>query len=675
MSQSAVAQDIANQTTQESVQPVEQYPLEQSFEESLEGMSYEEGRAALAPQNEDGTDPEARKKAFEEALSELIGGPLYDLIHEHLSTDQLNEYAQEGIGQLADAAKSLPTDKLGEAGPGAEKLAELALGWAAEKAEAWLEGSKGQDLLKAINDFVEEHPWVMATTAVTGALIGAVVLVSQNYDPDAFSSDFKIGDNFKGSAGLDIGPIQDLCLQGASLGLGYQKDKLQASVKGGWKQSTKDGETVNTYSAEAGLEVGEKDQGLHKASLTGEMNDQGDKSLGASYEFTGAKPKEGAPLSVSGSAKATVNADGDLSVEVAGALEKEGLKLDVLSSGKTPEEQVTEASLAFEGAKDHVLTGKYDHASGAIDLGVKRSWEESGLSVSEYFGTDGASLDLGLKRDNYSLNGGVKQDADGLQTGHFGFNAQADEWTVSSAAELDLDQSQLTKLQGSLGYKNESEAQSFLLNYSREWAQENGGRVPKDAFKAALQSSIAGVTVGASAGLNLNNGELTKANGSLSLSKDAFKAQLDVAMAKNTQGAFDTSASLALSSSKNGFEGLKFNYDHALDTGNDRYKTTLGLTGATDFGKFGLAGDLSASTFDGKQWDAKAGLVGSYDIGNNIDVLAGGEYERINGQDRWTAKAGVAVQGVPITVNYSPQNKQIGIGVSMTFDQVKSIFK
>jgi len=30
---------------------------------------------------------------------------------------------------------------------------------------------------------------------------------------------------------------------------------------------------------------------------------------------------------------------------------------------------------------------------------------------------------------------------------------------------------------------------------------------------------------------------------------------------------------------------------------------------------------------------------------------------------------------VPITINYTPQNKEVSVGVSMTFDQIKSIFK
>jgi len=670
-----VSQDTTQQT-QTQTPDVAQQPANNPLEQSVAGMNYQDGQDALSPKKEEQADPEARKKAFEKALGGLIGGPLFDLIHEHLSTDKLNEYGKEGIGALAGAASSLPTDKLGEAGPGAEKLAELALEWASKKAETWLQGEKGQAFIKAINDYVEEHPWVMASTAVAGALIGAIVLVGQNYDPKAFSTDFKLGKNLKASVGADIGPIQDLCLQGANLGLAYHKDRYEASLKGGWKQTEKDGQKVNTVTAGADLTVGNEGEAQHKAGINGEVSDQGDKKLAASYKYTSAKDDKGTPLTVSANAGATVNAAGDLSIDVGAALEAKNVKFDVKSSGATPKEQVTEASLSLAGEKDYKLTGKYDNASKKVDLGLKRSWEESGLSIDQYLGTDGTSLNMGMKKDNYDLKGGFNANDQGA-TGNMGFNANQGGWTVASFAELDLDASQLNKVSSSLGYKDENEAKSFVLDWSRQWATENGSRVSKDAFKAALKSSIAGVAVGISGGLDLKNGKVDGASASLSLSKDTFKSQLDFAMSKNTLGSFDTKGSLSLSGGKEGFSGLKLDYDHALDAGNNRYKTTLGATGATDFGgsKFGLAGNLSASTYDGKNWDAKAGAVGSYDVGHNTSLLMGGEYERVNNRDRWTAKAGVAVKGVPITINYTPQNKEVSVGVSMTFDQIKSIFK
>lgn len=272
----------------------------------LRGMTYEEGSAAMRPTPTAGlsgvvqmdqdpqaqtVDPEkekekkeqervaAAKASWEKILGETIGGKLFDLIREHLSMEDLQGYATDGVDAIAKALPDVAKEPTGEG--------ELA-GLMDEKAEAealtkflavltptlekgskkWLESDKAKKILVSISQWVEENPgWVLTIigTAAIGAAVGAYLA---NMDAPMIEQTFKLGDSgWSLGGGIDIGPIQQIAVQAASLSVAYASENLAASLKGTYEDDGKEDPT-RSYGLEGSLKSGDSLTLLAKGKIT-----------------------------------------------------------------------------------------------------------------------------------------------------------------------------------------------------------------------------------------------------------------------------------------------------------------------------------------------------------------------------------------------------------------------
>ena len=676
-----------------------------ALESAAAGMNYQAGSQLLSPE----AQTAARKDKYESKLGGFIGGHLFDLIHEHLSVEKLDEYGKLGLSKLVDLAKLLEKTDAGKMGglmdeasevTAAQKMGEVLLGWAQGEAEKWLAGESGQKVLEEINKYSEEHPLVMASSAVGAAIIGAVVLVSQNYDADAFETEFGLGKGLSMSAGADIGPIQDLCLEGANLGMKFHRERFQASIGANWKNE--DG--VHTYGAQGEATLKTEGGDSHtlkgsveatsedklkasggytltqesgaKASLNGEFEKakDGAQTVGVSAAYVGAKDKDGQkPFSVSGGAKMVTDAKGEATLDLKGMVEGSGYKLDMLSQGQ-PGGLNTKGSLTLEDDNNKtVLSGTYNQADGSLGFDLASSIKEGKLSLNQHAGSSGAGLDLAYDGENTDFSAGLGL-KDGAATANAGLEHKAGDWTLSSVAELNITDQQLTKLKAELGHTSADETSSWLLSYAREASKKEGSYLTKDQFSLAFSKAVNEVTFNSKATLGLEGGKVANAGLHFDAKSSNIKASLDLALKRNAAEAFDFSSSLKLGSGKS-FNGLDLSYGRTWNDSEQGYKHNLGLSAETQFGDLGLRGDASVSTFNGSDFDTDVSLTGAYPIGGNRKLIAGMGYENVNGEDAYKAIAGVQIGDVPLTVTYVPERKEVSFGASVTFDQISNFFK
>jgi hypothetical protein len=353
----------------------------------LRGQGYAGGTSMLAPGTTTQTDEEREKArvqaaqaSWEALLGQSLGTKLFGLIREHVSLDDLLEYAKKGTSAMGDALEKGPAKPTGEG----EALGLLdteaeakalntflaAIAPALEEASnQWLEGQSGLEVRTAISQWTEEHPTAVLLAIGTAAIGAAVAAWLTNMDPPELSKTFKLGDRWSVGGGVDLGPIQKLAVQAASLQVAYAGDKVKGSLKAGYESDTEtlpDGQTrqLHTVDAAGELAYGETLTLLVKGAVTTADGVVTAKSTSGHLKLI--DPKTGSTWSL--------GADGSRKADGTG---EEGLKLEAgTKAGAT-----TEAKLTLDGRRVRLI-GE-DGQIVTTDKG----------SVHLVVGTDAAKLD------------------------------------------------------------------------------------------------------------------------------------------------------------------------------------------------------------------------------------------------------------------------------------------
>lgn len=209
---------------------------------------------------------------WESMLGKWLGGKLAPLVIEHVSLDALNGYVQEGLNAAGPAlGKALKEetkpDKAQE--KALKEFSDALAGVMTGQVEKWIQSEGGQKVLKAIGGWVEDNPgWVM--TIIGSAVIGGALAVwFTNQDLPNIEIPLKLGGTTL-KAGLDLGTIQQLGFQGASLVVANKNAKINAKAEVKKKEDKDDDGNVTNTTHTGSVAVSQGDKG--KETLTFVMN-------------------------------------------------------------------------------------------------------------------------------------------------------------------------------------------------------------------------------------------------------------------------------------------------------------------------------------------------------------------------------------------------------------------
>lgn len=227
--------------------------------QDLRTAGFAQGSALLAPgaEQKGGTDEEAQRVAaaqagWESLLGQSIGGKAFEAIQKHVSVDKLLEYAKKATESLGKAANKgiKPTGEGAAAGlmdeqSEADALNKMlaALGPAlVEAANEWLESDSGTAVRTDISQWIEEHP-ATVTSSVAVIVIGAAVAAwLSNAEVPTLKKMFNINDRWSAGGSIDLGRIQNLSVQAATLAVAYEGEKIKGSLEGSYEATEVDGE-------------------------------------------------------------------------------------------------------------------------------------------------------------------------------------------------------------------------------------------------------------------------------------------------------------------------------------------------------------------------------------------------------------------------------------------------
>jgi len=285
----------------------------------------EENKAAAQGQGD-----EAKKKAEEERaakvtakwesmLGKWLGGKLAPLVLEHVSLDALNGYVKQGLDSAGPAlGKALKeqTEPTKAQEAGLKEFSDALAGVVTGQVDQWVKSETGQKILKAIGGWVDDNPgWVMSIigTAVIG---GAVAVWFTNQDLPNLEIPLKLGGT-EIKAGIDLGTIQQLGFQGASLVVANKNAKIMTKAE--VKQSEDADKGTETTSASLSLAHGDKG----KEDLTFVMNGTMTKGKDGMVAHTAdgtlklMDPKSGAKITIGADGKWDSSGAGEKSVNFA----------------------------------------------------------------------------------------------------------------------------------------------------------------------------------------------------------------------------------------------------------------------------------------------------------------------------------------------------------------------
>jgi hypothetical protein len=545
---------------------------------ALRGMTYDEGVAQLSPnasgqqpvqmeakESTPSTDPEAAaaaeaakqketervaaaKASWEKMFGETVGSWLFSQIREHVSAADLLDYGKEGTKAMADAAGGMfsatdgmggliDTDKeaaalnkfLGAVGPKVQELTDK-----------WLASKSGQKVLTAISQFTEEHPLIVVSSVGAAAIGAAIAAYCANVDIPEFEKMFKIGKTGLSAGGsIDLGKIQKLAVQAATLTVKYERGKFNVSVSG---SQDKEGEHSGKLSV------------AHSGSI-------GDTEM-------------------SGKGLAKIKEDGTVELEVDGGLKTlvAGTPLDLSLSGKhsdgNKEKTSVGGSLIIGDAKgEHQkLSGEYDAVTGALRIRTdykadgntyytedKRNaegdvtntrglnlqlGENTDLSLKDTMGPEGygaygkfsakdiggsgltaslghgsgtlegtnlglaykskvltSSLDLALKPGGSSLTHSTDYKANGLTAGY--------------NFDINLSDGRLQELGAKFGWDDPEQFRGFLASYKRSWLSDKGAY--SDEFDLRIDATLGNLATRFEGEIGLQGGNAMSAGADLTL--------------------------------------------------------------------------------------------------------------------------------------------------------------
>lgn len=219
--------------------------------------------ATTAPKSADEKKAEDERKAavtakWEGLLGKWLGGQLAKIVLEEVSVDKLNGYVKDGLKSagpaLGDALKGQVKPTEAQAA-GLKSFSDALAGVMTGLVDNWVQSEAGQKVLTKISHWVQDNPgWVMGIVG-TALIGGAIAAWFANPDID-IKIPLGLGKDWKATAGLDLGKLQELGFQGASLVVANknQSIKLAAEVKN--KEEKNDAGEVTKKEKSGKLEVG-----------------------------------------------------------------------------------------------------------------------------------------------------------------------------------------------------------------------------------------------------------------------------------------------------------------------------------------------------------------------------------------------------------------------------------
>ena len=274
----------------------------------------DEKKAAQTPEEQAAAKKEEERQAavkaeWEGLLGKWLGGPLAKIVLEEVSVAKLNGYVKDGLGQAGPA--------LGKALKGATKPSEAQEKGLAEFSTAlsgvmtglvdnWVKSDSGQAVLTKISHWVQDNPgWVMGIVGT--ALIGGAI-AAWFANPDMkLDVPLKLGAGWEAKAGLDLGKLQQIGFQGASLVVANKNQAIKLGAGYSKKEEKGEDGSVSKTEQKGNLEVKVgKDEEQHAAFvMNGTITETKDglvaHTLGGKLELV--DPKTGAKFSVDASGK------------------------------------------------------------------------------------------------------------------------------------------------------------------------------------------------------------------------------------------------------------------------------------------------------------------------------------------------------------------------------------
>lgn len=503
--------------------------VESPVRQSLRGTTYEEGVQMLAPgagaasavqmdatpepaadaapettpeeeaaKREEEERVAAAKASWEALMGETLGSFLFDQIREHVSVDDLLGYAKQGTQAMADNLGSLG-DLVGSAGENWDgaavtKFLEALAPKLQEMADGWLAGESGAKVRTAIAQWVEESPGgVTAIAASIGvvAIGAAVAAYLADMDVPEFGHTFKIGDTGLSAGGtIDLGTLQNLAVQAATLTVRYQREGLDIHVTGNYDDE-------EGFSASLGMK-GEADLGGAGLTGTGNLTVKEDGTVlvevaGGIKTVIAGTPVE---ASLEGKQAETASVGGSLVIGDAGMQQRLSGTFDLDTSLFTLQSEVGSDLLRYtQGLQmgEEGLTStrglklshgtsmlSYNETSGPGGDGSTLRAEDSsigGSGVSAYgqVGTgtqEGFQLGAGYRNDILKTQFDLAMGETSTLSHSTELNTP-DGLTAGYSAKLDLDDGVLTDFSAKFGFRDPDEFRGFLLSYKAQWLGDN----------------------------------------------------------------------------------------------------------------------------------------------------------------------------------------------------------
>lgn len=486
--------------------------------QSVRTMGYEEGAKTLSTQPDTDEDQrEARRLTYEEALGELLGGKLFEVVSENTDPEHMMEYAGKAVDALVDLiAKQVEEGRdLDRIGPEAaaaqmENLREILR----VEVEEYMASPEGQALGEKITEYVQTHPWEV----VGAVLLAAAAAVAANMKLPELKQKVNLADGLDAEIKAKLGKIQAIALETISARLKYEQGRFKGEVA--VDHSSESGTTAsigasygggtNRVSAEATVDK----EGLMKAGL-GARGQKG--LLGGSADvkhFRNAGTVADAKVTyggkddkVSGGAQYDFKED-LLSLQLSRELTKGlysgqrsiGLE-DGTVTGATRDRVGTDRTymeMTSSSGKDNSKVGvAAGYGRGPLDLTGAFSQDSKGDAESKlgarYSARDlTVALDASFAAHSDTVKGSVgRQARDGLSYG--------------ADATYSLTDSHLIGYGARFGFRDPKEFKSFLVEYHRNAVPE----VPEDQFDITLESTIGQLMMRGSNRTTLKGGSLS----------------------------------------------------------------------------------------------------------------------------------------------------------------------
>ncbi|MBU0552495.1 hypothetical protein KKB55_03680 [Myxococcota bacterium] len=656
----------------------------------------------------------AAKADWEKVLGEKIGGQAWAQISKHVTYESFLGYAKKAVDSLSGVTGSIKPTKEGAAGglmdeqgeaDAVKKFADALMPAIQAAVVEWLESESGQKVLGGAAEWIQEHPRTMVSVlgaALVGAAVGAYL---SNMDPGELKQTFKIGDNLKVGAGVDIGPLQSLSIQAAHLSVEYASKHFKGSV--GVKHDAEKGQTVEGAAS--------YQNGGFKASASGSHHVQsGDTKAQGALSYTSG--------GFTGDVGATHDSKAGTTQVTGGAsYERGGFKGNVKASHDVPSgESVFDGGAAYsQGGFSAGVTGKHSTATGATTAQGNLSGtgrvgrltanttadvtlaEDGRLTTKINGGLEGlfgASMTGGLTHasggaleDSLRVEGGLKLGKDGehrisgwseTETGAFGFQLDRSlldgQGSMRHSVTGDANGDVTTRRDFNLNL-DKDRALSFGDSMGADGQSQHIGYSDKDLFGTG--ASFTGSHTQGPAGAQTALG--------LGLNLERFKGQMDLAMgdqlnqlglhvegqpAANWSASGDLKLNLdegriselgaqvgwkdpeAFKSFMLKYKGTWMEenpgYAHQFDAA---FEYAVGNWATRVKGGVGMEGaDLSKANVDA--------LVG-YKINKDWAALGGVDYQKDfqTGDDRFRARAGAQYKDVALTATYDPGTQAVGL--------------